>query len=476
VSADLVAQLESALPASLPAGTATAIFCCGTCFHRHQDVVAIAILVDGTRHRPVAMGMPRPDLFASEPRAFRSGFWCTVPITAREEGGTVHIELAARLADGIEHVVPLRLIDIAERRPAPSLGRPADADLIAVCMATYEPDLALFRAQVESLRAQTDRRWVGVISDDHSSPERFAALQDVVAGDERFVVSRSDRRVGFYRNFERALQMAPREAELIALCDQDDRWHPDKLEVLRGALGAAQLVYSDQRLVDADGRVRRETLWAGRRNNHTSLASLLVANTITGAATLFRRAVAELALPFPETPGLQFHDHWLGLVALAAGDVAYVDRPLYDYVQHAGAVFGDVTSGEPERRPRPRLRGGRGAYFLGYLPREVQAQTLLVRCDDRLTAAKRRALERYVAADHSPVALAWLAMRPLRAVVGRNETLASERELAHGIAWRWLVALLARGARRPGRRPLDASYPGVLSFEQKRLRRWRARS
>ena len=28
--------------------------------------------------------------------------------------------------------------------------------MIAVCMATYEPDIALFRRQVESLRAQTD--------------------------------------------------------------------------------------------------------------------------------------------------------------------------------------------------------------------------------------------------------------------------------------------------------------------------------
>jgi hypothetical protein len=476
VSADLVAELESSLPATLPAGTATAVFCYGTCFHRHQDVAAIAVLVDGNRHPPVAMGMPRPDLFASESRAFRSGFWCTVPVAPREEGGTVHIELAVRLADGVEHVVPLRRIDIVARRPAPSLGRPADADLIAVCMATYEPDFGLFRAQVESLRAQTDRRWLCLISDDHSSPERFAALQDVVAGDERFVVSRSDRRVGFYRNFERALQMAPREAELIALCDQDDRWHPEKLEVLRGALGTAQLVYCDQRLVDAGGRVLRETLWAGRSNNHTSLASLLVANTITGAATLFRREVAELALPFPETPGMQFHDHWLGLVALAAGDVAYVDRPLYDYVQHPGAVFGEVTSGESERPPSTGVRGGRGAYFLGYLAREVQAQTLLARCARQLTDSKRRALERYIAADRSPVAFAWLALRSLRVLVGRNETLASERELVHGIAWRWLVALLAHGARSPGRRPLDASYPGLLSFEQKRLRRWRARS
>ena len=98
-------------------------------------------------------------------------------------------------------------------------------------------------------------------------------------------------------------------------------------------------------------------MWEGRRNNHTDLASLLVANTVTGAATLFRREIADLALPFPETSGLQFHDHWLGCVALAAGDVAYVDGPLYDYVQHGGAVFGDVTSPAARGAARPRHVG-----------------------------------------------------------------------------------------------------------------------
>jgi hypothetical protein len=476
VSADLVANLESPLPASLPLRTATAVFCCGACFHRRQSIVAIEILVDGAPHRAAATGMPRPDLVASEPRAFRSGFWGTVPVEPRDQVGAVQIALGARLADGTEHVVPLGRIELVERRPAPSLGHPVEAGVIAVCMATYEPDIELFRAQVASLRAQTDRRWLCVISDDHSGPERFEQLRAVVADDARFVVSRAERRLGFYRNFERALRMAPQEAELLALCDQDDRWHPDKLEVLRGALGTAQLVYSDQRLVDVDGHVLRETLWKGRRNNYTNLASLLIANTITGAAMLFRREVADLALPFPGTPGLQFHDHWLGLVALAAGDVTYVDRRLYDYVQHAGAVFGEVTSGKRRGGTRGVLRGGRGAYFLGYLPREVQAQVLLVRGGARLTASKRRVLERYAASARSPGAFAWLATRPLRALVGRNETLGSETELVHGIIWRWLVVLLAQGARRPGRRPLDASFPEPLSFEQKRLRRWRARA
>jgi glycosyltransferase involved in cell wall biosynthesis len=486
VPADLVANLETPLPASLPAGSTTALFLYGACFHRHAGVTGIEILVDGVRHRPLASGMPRPDVYrkrradGADPgrRSFRSGFWAIVPVEARSGQTAVELALVARLGTRDEAIAPLGRIAIATPEPPPTLGRAAPPGLIAICMATFEPDMELFERQIDSLRGQTDDRWVCVVSDDASAPEHFAALAQVIGDDPRFLVSRSEERLGFYRNFERALRLAPAEADLIALCDQDDRWRPEKLAVLRAALGSAQLVYSDQRLVDADGRVLRDTLWQGRRNNHTDLISLLVANTITGAAALFRRDVAELALPFPDTPGLPFHDHWIGLVALAAGDVAYVDRPLYDYVQHRGAFFGGVTHGaRPAGRARrwDPLHGGRGAYFRGYLPRDVLARVLLARCAGRLTQRKRRALRRFGAAARSPIAFAWLAARPLRVLAGRTETLGSESELVRGIVWRAIVGILSAGVRRPGRRPVDTSLPELLSFEQKRLRRWRAR-
>jgi hypothetical protein len=474
VSADLAVNLESPLPAGLPAGRATALFCSGTCVHRGGRVTAVELLVDGVRRPVDASRMPRPDVLAATGH-LRSGWWGTAPVPAGRPGEAVELALAVRLAGGQEERAQLARLAVGDGGAA---GAGADPDLIAVCMATFEPDLELFRAQVESLRAQAGARWSCVISDDGSSEASVAAMEGVLGGDERFSLSRSERRLGFYRNFERAIRLAPPEAGLLALCDQDDRWAPDKLAVLRDALGSAGMAYSDQRLVTPDGRVLRETMWRGRRNNHTDLTSMLVANSITGAAVLMRRDVAELALPFPDTPGLQFHDHWLALVALAAGEIAYVDRPLYDYVQHPGAVFGDVTSTEGPRRSRLRDlgRGGRGAYFLGYEARAVQAHVLLARCGARLAPAKRRALRRYLAAERSPLALAWLALRSLRVLAGRTETLGSEAELARGVVWRRLVALLCTGAGAR-RRPLcDASFPDPLAFEQKRLRRWRARA
>jgi glycosyltransferase involved in cell wall biosynthesis len=493
--AQLELTLEGIQPRPLPVGHATAVFLVGTCFHRSVEIEALEIAVDGTRHRPTAFGMPRIDVFRAHPEmpSYRSGFWATIPIEARGRPGEIELRIEARLAGGGTAGASLCTIDVFEPGPPPSYGGAAGeggAGLIAICMATFEPDMELFRVQLDSIRDQTDTSWICLISDDCSSFERFEEINRAVAADPRFVLSRSPKRLGFYRNFERALEMVPPEAELVALCDHDDRWYPDKLEALRGAIGGAQLAYSDQRLVDADGRVLADSLWQGRRNNYSNFASMLMANTVTGAATLFRREVLDCALPFPDMPGWQFHDHWIALAAMATGELAYVDRPLYDYVQHGGAILGQVSvdadqGGEPRRRlPRPSLapvrewfRGWRAAYFCAYKRLEVQAQVLLVRCAARLTPRKRRVLRRLVAGERSPLGLAWLAARPARGVVGRDETLGTERQLAKGIAWRRLTTVRAGRRSTPGRREYYAGMPecGPDTFGQRRLRRWRAR-
>jgi glycosyltransferase involved in cell wall biosynthesis len=508
--------LDRPLPASVPVGRATAVFCVGSCFHPHRRVTEVTIAVNGVRHRPAAQRMPRLDRFRElhptldaaetasvdrdpgstrdpELRAYRSGFWATIPIGPCERPGGLELRVEAQLDDGATANAALGTIAVVESPHEPVSDEPlpggVEQPLIAICMATFNPDIELFRIQVESIRAQTDQNWVCVISDDCSSPEQFEAIAETVAGDDRFVLSRADKHLSFYRNFERALGLVPAEAEFIALCDHDDRWYPDKLEALREGIGSAEMAYSDLRRVDAAGRVRSETLWQGRRNNQTNLASLLISNTIPGAACMFRRRVIDHALPFPDGPGWDFHDHWLALVAMALGNVAYVDRPLYDYVQHPGAVLGRVASddespaGTEPAGLRVRLRGWRGflerwrsVYFGLYLQRELHAQVLLARCAGDLTRRKRRALRLLVDAARSPLAFAWLAGRPARALFGRNETLRLETALARGILWRYLIVLRTWGRQRPGGTEDDASMPSLDPDSLKsRQRRWLAR-
>lgn len=488
-------QLDRPLPESLPLGSGTAVFVAGSCFHPTERIESLEITLDGAAHPAMAHGLPRPDVSAAHPsgphNSFFSGFWGTFPVPARARSGSVGVALAAVLQRGERVEIPLGTIVFTEpgararskESVPPALEARLRPGVIAICMATFEPDKNLFRAQIDSLRAQTDENWICVISDDASDREHFEMIVEVVGDDPRFDISRSPRRLSPYRNFERALELVPDGVRLVALCDQDDRWHPDKLRALREEIGDAVLVYSDMRLVEADGRVLRETMWQGRRNNHDDLLSMLVANTITGAATVFRRELLDVVLPFPDTPGFQFHDHWLAVIALACGRVAYVDRPLYDYVQHPGAVFGHVThGGRPakrrrlpglgERRTVPRWRAG---YFYGYVSREVQATVALLRGAGRISAAKRRALERFIACDSSLLALLWLACRPLRALIGRTETLGNELEIARGVAWKRLTELRARCWPHRRGPASDASIPSPESYSEKRLRRWRAR-
>ena len=149
-----------------------------------------------------------------------------------------------------------------------------------------------------------------------------------------------------------------------------------------------------------------DTYWGRARNNHTDLLSLLVANTVTGAASLFRRELLEYALPFPPAQFAHYHDHWLGLTALSLGGIRFVDRPLYDYMQHAGASLGheaattmtSLAQRSPgQRSPRERARMWRLHYFVDVCRLLEFATVLRMRCGEQMPRAKRRALDRFLA-------------------------------------------------------------------------------
>ena len=488
-------RLDMPLPAAVCVGEGTALFVCGTCFHPEARIEQLAFIVDGCEQPVGAHSMPRLDLLAAlhpgidpfatadmdaDPRSqedpllhsYLSGFWGVVRIgdSAREES---RIELRAGLRGGgtasaLLAEIPLATLPGPLEAPEP-LAR--DGPLVAICMATYQPPMELFRRQIESIKAQTHRNWVCVVSDDCSNPQRFSAIERELAGDPRFLVSRSPSRLGFYRNFERALALAPREAAYVALADQDDRWYPDKLQRLIAGIGEAQLIYSDARVIDSDGNVLADTYWSRRRNNHSDLLSLLVANSVTGAASLLRRELLDDALPFPPAQFAHFHDHWLALTALSLGEIAFVTAPLYDYVQHSSATLGHAAAnkmvalrerlGSLRRDPRERVRMWRLHYFVD-VERLMQAAAILeLRCAARMSTDKRRALASFVTADSSLRSLANLWRRGLLELVGPPETLGAEWMLAYAFTWRRLLAISARERPVRGLR-LDALPPPDL--------------
>jgi glycosyltransferase involved in cell wall biosynthesis len=492
----LHAHLDAPLPSELVASSGTALFVCGWCLCPEKPVRSLSFVVGGEVQPVMAAGMPRLDVFRALHReldpfatagvnfdaeshddpflhSYRSGFWGVVRLAPAQAGDEIPIELRAELEDGGWVGTELGRVRVLGAPAAPVLAAPdpSAGPLVTIAMATYEPPLDLLERQLDSIRAQTHGNWVCVISDDCSGPETYAALEAAVDGDPRFLLSRSSRRLGFYLNFERALSLVSGECDYVAVADQDDFWHPDKLEVLLGELGDAELVYSDARIVARDGEVISETYWGHRRNNHSELLSLLVANSVTGAASLFKRDLLELTLPFPPAQFAHFHDHWIALTALARGDIAFVERPLYDYVQHGNALLGHAAAnqmtsmrnrlGSLRRDGRERVGLWRMHYFVDAC-RLLQFATILrMRAGGQMAPAKRAALDGYLRADRSLLALGGLGLRGLRELLGRPETLGAEWMLFYAFAWRRLLSASAR--ERPARfGRLDAVPPPAL--------------
>jgi len=235
------------------------------------------------------------------------------------------------------------------------------SSFVCVVLAVFRPDRTYLSKQIASLAGQRRRPdlLLAVIADTTSAD----MVADLCAHHQlplhlSLPSTPLDSVNAFQHGLQEALDHTP-EDTLYALCDQDDIWHPDRLEAGLAALDGnpkAGLVHSDARLIDAGDRRLHPSLFRyERRLRAPGLRGLLYRNSVTGMTALMRRRVVALALPFPRQSGTCFyHDLWLALVAEATGGIALIRRPLVDYRQHPGNAVGAVTPGCTAAGPRRR--------------------------------------------------------------------------------------------------------------------------
>ena len=286
---------------------------------------------------------------------------------------------------------------------------------IDILLATYN-GARFLEAQMESLLSQEGVSFRILVRDDGSTDGTPAIL-------ERYRRSRPDcvrllsssGNVGAVRNFAALLEHS--DAPYAALCDQDDVWAPRKLRVLSGMLrdmetrhgsGTPMLVCCDLRVVDADLRERHRSYWryAGIDPGRTNLARVLIRNPAAGCASLANRALIRLSLPVPREALV--HDHWLALVAAAAGRIGTLREPLVDYRQHGGNIIG--ARPYHWRAVIRRLTSARPSWDIGALQR--QAAALLERCRAVLSPGALTLVEDFVSLpDRNWIARRWLLLR-----------------------------------------------------------------
>jgi hypothetical protein len=205
-----------------------------------------------------------------------------------------------------------------------------------ICLAVYRPDPEMFRRQLVSLKRQSLAAFRCLVGADGDPAGIRRLVIEAVGDDDRFEVVGFDRRVGFYRNFERLVALVPSSSDWFALADQDDEWHEDKLARLVPLLSSAAVVSCQGNVVPPEGGPVSQTT-----RRRSSFLGLVAENQITGSFSVFRRDLLELALPFPEPTAAAFHDHWLAVCGHLRGGVGVSPLVLQEYVQHEAQVQGE---------------------------------------------------------------------------------------------------------------------------------------
>ncbi|MEZ0483210.1 glycosyltransferase family 2 protein [Fibrella aquatica] len=221
--------------------------------------------------------------------------------------------------------------------------------LVSVVLATYNGERFL-EAQLDSILQQTYPNLEIVVVDDRSTDSTTAILDRYAARHPNMRVFVNETNLGYIRNFEKGMLLAT--GELIALSDQDDIWHLDKLTTLAEAMGDREIVYADSRLIDDKGEPIGENFSDVRQLiSFDSCLSFVIGNTVSGHGMLIARDLVHRSLPFPITVP---HDHWMCFVATFRKPVRYLPQVLVDYRQHTNNVFGITRMVDGVRRPRPK--------------------------------------------------------------------------------------------------------------------------
>ncbi|WP_197407442.1 glycosyltransferase family 2 protein [Olsenella massiliensis] len=206
---------------------------------------------------------------------------------------------------------------------------PVSGPSVAVVMSTYNGADHLVE-QLESVLGQDVGALSVLVRDDGSSDGTLELLRSYAsAGNVELVKGEN---LGVTRSFLDALSRVPRSVEYVALCDQDDVWHADKLSRALDVLEAKgrdlpRLYCSEYTFCDADMRPQGRS----RLNRiGVDFPKMLFENRGSGNTMVLNRRLVDLVVE-AGPDDVYCHDWWIALVATAVGELTYDDVSTLEY-------------------------------------------------------------------------------------------------------------------------------------------------
>lgn len=213
--------------------------------------------------------------------------------------------------------------------------------LISIVLCTYNGENYI-EAQLDSIFRQTYLKLEIIAVDDDSTDMTPDLLKNYVEKENRLKVYFNHSRLGYNANFEKASMLS--HGSLIAFSDQDDIWHPEKIERLVNVWSPGiSLVYCDSQ--QFEGSLPDRPLFPYdkyRRFEGKDPRKLSFFNTISGHSMIIERDL--LSDIFPVGPAT-FYDWKSGIAAACKGGVKYLpDTLVYQRIHSNNVSVSDETS------------------------------------------------------------------------------------------------------------------------------------
>ena len=226
--------------------------------------------------------------------------------------------------------------------------------MFSVIIATYNGSQYIVE-QLESVVRQSVPPDTVYIYDDCSTDGTTEIIADWTKEHtaKNIVLRRNSQNKGYARNFLDALLET--DDEYIFLCDQDDVWHENKIELYMHLVQEAAhkteplLITSGYYVTDDKLNVAFNVHTGCKNSKEITLNAFLRKCSYPGMTFCINRALKDKIAKELEQQNIAFHDYFISLIAIKYGRMLLIQKPLVLYRQHGNNQIGVFGKKEKSR-------------------------------------------------------------------------------------------------------------------------------
>ena len=221
--------------------------------------------------------------------------------------------------------------------------------MISVAIATYNGQ-EFIKEQLLSILNQTMPVDEIVICDDQSSDDTVKIIQELLC--DKIYLYQNEKNLGYKLNFKKALSYC--KGDYIFLCDQDDIWLENKVEVMMQIMNVnknIKVLASTYDLIDENNnpihidinpKFSNKNMYKCKVKTNALVKvpfeRLIVENSFQGCALCLRKQVNE---KFQRCFSVDFHHDWLiNILASEQNGMYFLNIPLFKYRIHSKNTIG----------------------------------------------------------------------------------------------------------------------------------------